>query len=406
MLKVTKFKAAFALILLMNALPITAREFIYTHNTGDQFRFLSTVRQNTGWAGEDISYVEILNRISFSVVEVDEQGAGRLRGQIQTSAQNNDQGASLWERGYDMDYWREPLGQNRVAAHYFTPQVRHTPSFPARELNPGDSWIMPGEEVHDLRNITGMTAPYKIPFTARYQYVGDVEKDGKIYQKISIKYNYVNNLPMVRHTLGNNEPHLQIIKGKFDQEIYWDDELGQPAWYVEDYSYELHFSNRQVYLMNGHADAHLVEARPMNKPDIVADLRAQIERLGLKNVEVRADEDGVTLVVENIQFDANSSDLRPEEQEKLQMIGQLLQAYRDRDLQITGHTAQAGSNSAAQKLSEERALSVANFFIGNNYKQKQEIMIRGMGSKKPIAPNNTPEGMAKNRRVEITLLEN
>ncbi len=406
MLTIARLKVFLVLIFLASSFHATAREFVYTHNRGDQFRFLSTVRQNTGWAGDVVDYVEILNRISFAVVEVDEEGAGRLLGQIQTSAQNNEQGASLWERGYDMDYWREPLGQNRVAPHYFAPLVRHTPSFPARELNPGDSWILPGEEVHDLKGITGMTAPYKIPFTARYKYVGDVEKDGKTYQKITIQYNYVSNLPIMRQARGSTEPTLQLIKGKFDQEIYWDDELGQPAWYVEEYSYELHFSNRAVYLMNGHADAYLVEAKPMNKSDIVDDLRTQIATLGIKNVDVRIDEEGVTLVIQNIEFDANSAELRPEEKEKLRMIGQLVQAYRERDLQITGHTAQAGSATAAQKLSEERALAVADFLIRGNYKQKQEIIIRGMGSRKPIAPNNTPDGMAKNRRVEVTLLEN
>jgi outer membrane protein OmpA-like peptidoglycan-associated protein len=406
MMATARLQAFCVLIFLINNLLITAREFTYTHNTGDQFRFLSTVHQNTGWAGEDVTYVEILNRISFSVAEVDAQGAGRLLGQIQTSAQNNEQGASLWERGYDMNYWREPLGQNRVAPHYFAPLVRHTPSFPARNLNPSDSWILPGEEVHDLRSIIGMTAPYKIPFTAHYTYVGDVEKDGKTYQKITIKYNYVSNLPVMRHTLGQNEPYLQLIKGRFDQEIYWDDELGQPAWYMEEYSYELHFSDHKIYLMNGHADAYLVEAKPMNKPDIVADLRTQIAKLGLTNVDVRIDEEGVTLVIENIEFDPNSAELRSEEKEKLHMIGQLLKAHSDRDLQITGHTAQAGSTATTQKLSEARALSVANFFINGKYKDKQEIIIKGMGARQPIAPNNTPEGMAKNRRVEITLLAN
>jgi outer membrane protein OmpA-like peptidoglycan-associated protein len=58
------------------------------------------------------------------------------------------------------------------------------------------------------------------------------------------------------------------------------------------------------------------------------------------------------------------------------------------------------------QLSQERAGAVAGYFINNNVRNREHIMVRGWGSSKPIADNNTEEGKQKNRRVEITILEN
>ena len=63
------------------------------------------------------------------------------------------------------------------------------------------------------------------------------------------------------------------------------------------------------------------------------------------------------------------------------------------------------SEASCQTLSEERADSVAQYLIELGVRDKYHILTTGHGSKVPIAPNSTPKGMAKNRRVEITILD-
>ncbi|MBR1722028.1 MAG: OmpA family protein [Treponema sp.] len=75
------------------------------------------------------------------------------------------------------------------------------------------------------------------------------------------------------------------------------------------------------------------------------------------------------------------------------------------DLLISGHTAQAGTEESCQILSEERAESVAQYLIKKGDRDNYHIFTKGFGSKVPIAPNTTDQGMAKNRRVEITILD-
>jgi outer membrane protein OmpA-like peptidoglycan-associated protein len=135
-------------------------------------------------------------------------------------------------------------------------------------------------------------------------------------------------------------------------------------------------------------------------------IREEIERLGIENVQVQEDEDGITLVMENIQFNTNSAYLIDSEREKLRNLSQILLAHPSRDLEIVGHTARAASESAAQRLSEQRALSVANFLIQEKVRPKEQIMTRGEGSRKPLVGNDTESNMAKNRRVEIKIREN
>ena len=56
-------------------------------------------------------------------------------------------------------------------------------------------------------------------------------------------------------------------------------------------------------------------------------------------------------------------------------------------------------------LSEQRASAVANYLIELGVREKHHIFTRGFGAEKPIAPNTTEANKARNRRVEITVLE-
>jgi outer membrane protein OmpA-like peptidoglycan-associated protein len=98
--------------------------------------------------------------------------------------------------------------------------------------------------------------------------------------------------------------------------------------------------------------------------------------------------------------------LRPSEQEKLDRIGEILRQYPDRDILITGHTALAGTAEGRQQLSEQRAASVGQYLLETDVRDPSRLLYRGVGAREPIADNATDEGMRRNRRVEITLLEN
>ena len=73
---------------------------------------------------------------------------------------------------------------------------------------------------------------------------------------------------------------------------------------------------------------------------------------------------------------------------------------------MSGHTALAGTSEGRMELSIDRARAVADYFLSKNVRGADRIVIRGFGAEAPIADNGTEEGRRRNRRVEITILEN
>ena len=71
---------------------------------------------------------------------------------------------------------------------------------------------------------------------------------------------------------------------------------------------------------------------------------------------------------------------------------------------IEGHTADTGYEAGELMLSKERAYSIADALSKRGI-SKERFICKGSGSKKPIASNDTAEGKALNRRVEITILD-
>jgi outer membrane protein OmpA-like peptidoglycan-associated protein len=94
------------------------------------------------------------------------------------------------------------------------------------------------------------------------------------------------------------------------------------------------------------------------------------------------------------------------ERAKLDRIAEILKRYPDRDIMIGGHTALAGTAEGRMQLSIDRAKAVADYFLSKNVRTADRVVVRGYGAERPIADNKTEEGKRKNRRVEITILEN
>lgn len=123
-----------------------------------------------------------------------------------------------------------------------------------------------------------------------------------------------------------------------------------------------------------------------------------------KKVIVENTAAGIRLTMQNLNFKPDSSELLPGENERLDQIAQVLKEVPDQMFLVEGHTASVGYEKGEMKLSVERANSVAKALIQRGI-PREKFICKGSGGTKPIADNSTPEGKAKNRRVEITILE-
>jgi outer membrane protein OmpA-like peptidoglycan-associated protein len=99
-------------------------------------------------------------------------------------------------------------------------------------------------------------------------------------------------------------------------------------------------------------------------------------------------------------FEFNSAQLKPAAFPELDKLLAEMKKYPMSRWRIEGHTDNVGSEEGNIKMSTMRAESVLNYFVSRGI-PKGRFEFAGMGSKSPVADNATPEGKAKNRRVEI-----
>ena len=125
---------------------------------------------------------------------------------------------------------------------------------------------------------------------------------------------------------------------------------------------------------------------------------------GESSVKIKETAGGIMLTLENLHFKPDSAQLLPGEAALLDKIASILKETGQNKLLVNGHTASVGNPSGEMALSIERAKEVAAQLCKRGI-DADKFICRGSGSKYPVADNSTKEGMAQNRRVEITILE-
>ncbi|MCU7496692.1 MAG: OmpA family protein [Ignavibacteria bacterium] len=123
---------------------------------------------------------------------------------------------------------------------------------------------------------------------------------------------------------------------------------------------------------------------------------AKVERVG----------EGINITFDSgILFAINSASLQSKAKESVQKLADVLKKYPDTNVIIEGNTDNTGSVELNQRLSEKRAKSVADYVVSLGVSSSRLTTV-GKGESNPVASNDTPDGRAKNRRVEIGIVAN
>lgn len=108
----------------------------------------------------------------------------------------------------------------------------------------------------------------------------------------------------------------------------------------------------------------------------------------------------VPIILEGITFEVGKSTITPESEFTLRQALKTLNTYDDIVVEISGHTDNTGSRRLNERLSQDRADAVRNWLVSQGI-SPERITTKGYGPDKPVAPNDTPEGRQKNRRIEF-----
>jgi len=132
--------------------------------------------------------------------------------------------------------------------------------------------------------------------------------------------------------------------------------------------------------------------------------QADTLRRQLENLQLRQTESGVVVTLGDVLFESGETGLRDEAMASLVEVVDLLQSEPEKLIRIEGHTDSTGSADANLRISEQRANAVYEALVSLGV-DADRITVAGMGEDFPIASNDTEEGRAQNRRVDVILLD-
>ena len=379
-------------------------KFQFKQKKDDAYSYISTVEEDVYYNNYLNHHSQIINRISSRVINAAADGEAFIYANYMTTDNtiSNRTGRHLvWGEDTTSVFSRKANGEMTISDDVFMPTVRNVPFFSDKAIAVGESWTAVGKEVQDVRKAFNMEKALVFPFTATYTYKGTTKKDNTVLNIIDVEYSFEYITPEDDLAEGTI---LASSTGYSKQTLYWDNKKGILDNYNEEFLIKIVDIYNNNYVFTGTAHAEITEYKSLNNEATVQEIQKTIDKMNLDNISVKKGEKGLTISLDNIQFEADSNVLMESEKLKLRKIADILKQYSN-DLLITGHCAERGTAKARQKLSEQRAESVADFLKMMGVRDEYHIFTKGQGSREPVASNATEEGRAKNRRVEITIMD-
>jgi len=221
--------------------------------------------------------------------------------------------------------------------------------------------------VYEFFSVKGPKTPVEGKFTfLTYAFTGQRPSEPS---GLAVVRNYENAIRKVGGTMLQSDPQ-RWVNGKIVKD-------GQEAW-------------AQIEKGNGKIWLRIVEKKAMEQ-HIVADATAF-------GNDIRATGHAA---VYGITFDTDKADIRPESAQAIGEIANLLKADAGLKIFVVGHTDNTGSVEHNLKLSQDRGQAVMQALIRDHGIAPARLSAYGCGPYAPVASNDTEEGRAKNRRVEL-----
>ncbi len=380
--------------------------FRFGYTRGEKYRIVSQVHESVYVNGIFNHDSDILDRIAVTVTDTrDDSGSHDVLYQTSERAYGSVD-TYAWSEEYQSRFWRDGRGAYTIDPSYFMPMIRDVPLFPEGDLKPGDTWTARGSEVHDFRANFRIMQPFQFPITVSYAYVGRQTREGIECAVFSIDYEVFHRVPPAQEK--RSGPFPTRVAGYSHQEYWWDIAGKRPVFDSESFDFVFSFTTGDEIEYKGSSEGRLITADPLDRERVAGEIQKRLDAERIPGVSVAPTDKGVTITMENVNFPPNSDRLLPAEQEKLRRIAEILEAYPDRDIAVTGFTARAPGYTEEdyQSLSDLRARAAAGFLLSSGVRRADQMTVRGMGARSPIGDNSSEEGRRKNRRVEITILEN
>ena len=323
------------------------------------------------------------------------------------------------------------------------PSLRSCPSFPAglepESLEKGQTWTAAGTRALDCDDSGSFIL---VPFLAEYRFQGSVDYHGRGALSLTAKFGTRwppgggGSAPgPLKGAAGSHELDILVdartlaplfIRDRFDETLSLASGSSERR-----SGFTLYFYNYAPALDQAEAGKALVaavdssliakglapapppapppagEGAPAGAgsgPLIAGEAPALDDAFAAAGLELGTSPEGLVLRVKDLRFVADSDEILGSELWRLDAIAAALKTLPGRSFLVAGHSAAVGKAEGELELSILRAKKVTDELVKRGI-EPSKLLYRGFGSSRPLAGNDTEEGRAKNRRVEITALE-
>lgn len=300
---------------------------------------------------------------------------------------------------YESQFSLYSSGQMIIDRESPYPLLRSFPNYTIDAVSKGDSWLAFSEVV--IPRGDQFTV---FPVYCEYTYDGQGVYGGEQVHNIRAKY-------AVRYREGEDyygDESLKNISGTHDVSIIISAETGEPILY-RDQLREIHsYVDGGTLEKNGFSLTFFKGVSGLERGRIKEDLLTELqEDLGeeiLEDINIKENEEGIVLSLDNLHFLPDQAQLLPDDIPLLDSIASYLKGIEGRSFLVKGHTADVGSMESQFKLSIERAEKIVRELTSRGI-EEDRFLYMGLGGTDPLYSNDTDEGRAGNRRVEIIIME-
>jgi OOP family OmpA-OmpF porin len=277
------------------------------------------------------------------------------------------------------------------------PTLRGFPTVPMTGISVGNHWTGAGirlvEPLHDGKFS-------RARFFADYSDQGEVTRGGKTLRAITATY-------AIRYRKGDDpagDVRLQSISGNHAVSIQISVPSGAISFMQDQVEETYAFVDGTSVQLKGFILTWFAAAAPLNRQETADIIAKKLGESGTQDVVVEQKKEGVSVSINNIHFVAEQATFLPAELPRLEALAGALNLISGRSFRVIGHTADVGTPESQYDLSVKRARAVVDFLASHGISVRR-FLYEGRGGTEPVAPSDTEDNMAKNRRVEIFILE-
>lgn len=393
----TSFRSIFFLFFIFSSFLLSPLKLSYNYLPDTKFKVETNIKGKHLVNGQLITDYTQYYKVVSSIISINEQNLYEIYDEGFYYINNT--GLREINSTISTTYYRDTQGITFAPRNTPFPVMRNIPYLPNIELEPGTKWDFEGLEVQEFFKDRVISS---FPVSVNYIYTGNNIENQNIAE-----INYTIKADVINRFDGSLDRRILAISGKSDNKLLFNIKTGLPEKEYYSRHYQLLLPNPAggINLLYEFIDTGERIWTPIEKipESVIESIKEQTK--DIDDVTITQDERGIKISLEDIQFLPDSADLTHSESLRLNKIAEILEKYKDKNTMIIGHTTDRGTESGRQKLSVERAKSVADYLINKGSILNEKTQIMGKGGSEPIAPNTTSEGLRKNRRVEIYILE-